>query len=234
MDPLPENNQTPPLPQSPLPAEASTKMDNPPPALTIPWIPFLISFLVFAIFMIAVGFLLARFLSSSNSSIPSTSSTPSASPTLPLLLSEASAKDGTPDPTTNWKTYKFSSFPLSFQYPGEISLEEKTDQVNNPPRKRIELKYKNSLLVITPDQQGLGFENPDLETSTESILLGKNQFSKTKILNKINNSVSYLITIQYPDKRDYLIMITYAFNNGIYDKNIDQLFDQILSTFRFL
>jgi len=133
-------------------------------------------------------------------------------------------------------TYSFSDFNLSFDYPEETLL-EKVDRIDGFI---VTLSNGDSTMTIKPNQVGLGFENPDIEmTQTplkvngEQLQLAGTPIEKTKLFNKVKNETSYLIIVPYPDQKNYSIMITYSFEDGIVDTNSDKLFDQVLSTFEF-
>ncbi len=145
-----------------------------------------------------------------------------------------------PDPMASWKTYTDSKYGFEFKYPSEEKIEKGVDKSSG--QQFLSIGSANSL-KITPEQQGLGIENPYAKITTEPLLvngkqvsLGGHDIEKTKIVEKIPDSTitTFKIIIPYPNKRDYLIMVNYSFNPGIVDKNIEETFDQILSTFKFL
>lgn len=145
------------------------------------------------------------------------------------------------DEFVNWKIYTDNKYGFEFKYPPEITLENGKDETSG--KQYLYLRGYGSL-KITPEQQGLGFENPNAEITSQplmvngkQVLLGGNIIEKTKIVEKFPKATntSYIVIIPYPDKRDYSIMANYYFFifNGIVDKSSEETLDKILSTLTF-
>lgn len=141
--------------------------------------------------------------------------------------------------TENWKTYKFTDYPLTFKYPGDLELQEKVQEFSNPPRKYIEISKNGSLLKIFPDQPGIGFENPDQEVTNNPLIVdGKQVFinnkliNKTRLLTKSNGQIGFLVLIPYPSQKT-MVMASYFFQKGVVDEKLNTIFDQILLSFKF-
>ncbi|MEK7592290.1 MAG: hypothetical protein AAB508_02735 [Patescibacteria group bacterium] len=235
----------PPLPSSP--AEALAKEGDPSlhsSQLATPPVPHpskrlrLLSGLAILILGIFVGFFGSNLLnpSTNQSALAPTESLKDSSSFSQLTASPTP----TIDPTANWKTYTDSKYGFEFKYPSEEKIENGVDKSSG---KQYLLIGSANSLKITPEQQGLGNENPYAKITIEPLLidgkqvsLGGHDIEKTKIVEQIPDATitTFLIIIPYPDKRDYSIMVNYRFNPGIVDKNIEETFDQILSTFKFL
>lgn len=139
----------------------------------------------------------------------------------------------TADPTENWKTYIFSYAPLSFRYPSQLSLEEENSTYPSQFRGVI-LKRNESSLKIHPLQGPFGYENSD--KFPETIVINDQTIKKDRMVNISDGSQSYMVIIPYPNESqgNASVVIQYEFNDGKINKTDTKLFDQILSTFKFL
>jgi len=148
----------------------------------------------------------------------------------------------TPNPQQkdNWETYRFKDYPLSFSYPGNLTIIENP---LNDPYLKIGI-YDGNKLIMTfrPEQGGLGFENPDQEVTTVPVMVGGKQvvinnkaIEKFNIYYKPERKTTFITLISYPEsyERDYLIMIP-SFFDANKDLDMTKLYDQIISTIRFV
>lgn len=147
--------------------------------------------------------------------------------------------------TANWHTYKFSGFSLSFKYPDTLKLDE-LDIKDRPAYYKdspyVMLADNNASMTITPNGVGfLGFESSDYETvdkrvevNGSNVEISGNPIFKTRILYKPTGSISYFISMQNPDNDSQFVSISYKATSGDVSLDSQQIFDQILSTFKFL
>ena len=136
-----------------------------------------------------------------------------------------------------WITCKFNKYPLEFQYPNTLTLNENIEGEVN-----VIGLFKNDakIMTIRPEQYGYGIENPDIETSSTTIMIdgkkvviNEKEVLKTKLYNKAERTTHYITVIQYPNKRDYLIMVPSFFDDNAENKQLGEIYDKIISTFKF-
>lgn len=160
---------------------------------------------------------------------------PTAQYTSPAI-SELSSKDE----FVNWKIYTDNKYGFEFKYPPDFPLEKRKEESSE--KQYLLLTGFYGELKIIPEQQGLGFENPNAEITYQPLLingkkvsLGGKNIEKIKIFEKFaqTTKTSYAVIIPYPDKREYSIMGKYYFFNGADDKNNENRIHKILSSFTF-
>ncbi|MBI2611115.1 hypothetical protein HYW54_00005, partial [Candidatus Gottesmanbacteria bacterium] len=177
------------------------------------------------------AFFLGKSQNNQNASIPSTPSP---------LPSEALAKEGTPDPTANWKTYTSNQLNLSFKYPEDPNGTELEENNNS-----IQVYRKMSTGPFTrsefPILQVSVTQNNTDKTGTEWIenesdisrLLKEETYSEIKWQQEGNWYISSdsIATFGYES-------YAYGFFNKqivkITTTNTRETLTQILSTFKFL
>ncbi len=143
------------------------------------------------------------------------------------------------DQTQSWKTYKFTSYPLEFKYPDTLILKERPDPYESNFVVGL-FDGNTKIMTIRPEQQGIGFENPDVEITTvplmvdgKQVIIESKAIQKTKLYNKVEKTTTYIVLIQYPDQRSYSIMIPSFFNDNSENKQMSETFDRIISTIKF-
>lgn len=136
---------------------------------------------------------------------------------------------------TEQKTsYTFSDFPLSFEYPKRMTLKQNEN--------KVELTYRGNTMTITPNQQGIGFEEPAPEETVypipsstgEELIINNTSIKRTQLFFKEDNLYTDLIVIPYSDSqsRNYSIMINYKYKTNYSDSEATNTFDRIVSTFK--
>lgn len=184
------------------------------------------------------------YLGKQSNSIPSS---PSPQPTQQTLLNPSPVNDQitvSQSPSSNitvsWNTYKFVDYPLEFKYPSTIfTLKEKPD----PYESNFVIglyRGDEKIMTIRPEQQGIGFENPDVEITAVPIIvdgkplvIGGKEIQKTKLYNKVEKTTAYIVIISYPDQRSYSVMIPSFFDDNSQNKQLSETFDRIISTIKF-
>lgn len=140
----------------------------------------------------------------------------------------------------NWKTYTNNKYGFEFKYPPSSPIENRKTEATNKQYVTVNNGY--DFIAISPEFSGIGFEDPKTTTKTEPLLIADKQLTITgNTIEKIRVTTThpkitetwFLITIPYPDKRDYAISVSYRFLNGITNESSEKLFDQIVSTFNF-
>ena len=187
-----------------------------------PWLLWSAIGLIFLALGIAVGLFSAKFLSQSQDASPLTS-TPS--PT------QSPASTPTPDPAAGWKIY--SSTVFSFKYPQSLKLEERQknyivllSDASNP----------QSVLVSVDARLTNNYANYDRAVSAAKS--GLTNVQTEEMINGIK--ISGKVGLGYGEGQQIVIML-FKYQQGAVEAettatNVNQLqvFDQILSTFKFL
>ena len=211
----PEINQTPPSHPKPNPL-------------------IVISLIVLMILIAAGSFVLGKFYTENKTEEP-------IDETLPIAKKPISLP--TTDPTTNWKTYINNQYNFDFKYPNNLILKE-----------RQVLSKNDSLVDITLSTADFAYQkndpNPDVEEGYKFNVTLNNKPCEINSAEEIvkNITINNRFTAQIagvkndPLKREELALIDInsrclAFG-GIYKRDLKDMwypiFDQILSTFKFI
>lgn len=134
--------------------------------------------------------------------------------------------------TSAWKTYKFKKTALEFSYPAFMMLKQQYEN-------SVMLTDNGSSLSIKAGDHVFGIESPNAQVSSAPVIINgkplelfKKQVYKTRVDYKGENYTNFIIDLR-SNTNEKIAIISYNFKNGIVDEKENQLFDQILSTFKF-
>lgn len=150
-------------------------------------------------------------------------------PVSPSLTPMSLSPSPIPDPTANWKTYINNQYGYSLRYPADTTITEKTvDGWKGSPAKitpatQTIFVYRGGKLIINPDPFPQDFT---------SILITKDVRVAGKTVQKWYLNANTALITQIISPLGDGIEFDFALPSENHDA-IDQIFDQILSTFKF-
>lgn len=181
------------------------------------------------VFVLIAGYLL--FKNNEQKNIPINAS-PSPTPAISTPVT-------TPDLTSNWKTYTNKVHQISFKYPLGWGLIVEDDQAQY--NASIKLKKDEAMIQMVFGVDGIGGSGTNYE-GVPYVLDGNNVFLY-KVHNTYNNSETMGITdkltaslgVLMMGKKTYILSLNYPakYVKSGESTELDQVFEQILSTFRF-
>lgn len=135
----------------------------------------------------------------------------------------------TPDPTANWKTFTNTIYGFSFKYPDTATVQE-LPALNNssiPNGKQTVIQIDDAKLSIIPNP--LGDLKPPLKVTPITI-----DGIKTDKSYITNTHIGIYLTYRLPNNYKQVLYITFDLpSESSKREQIDNLLDQILSTFKF-
>lgn len=138
----------------------------------------------------------------------------------------------TPDPTADWKTYTNSEIGISLKYPSDYKISEQKITTGIS----IQLKNKENTIYIG---EGL-FGSDNKPFNTEEIIIDGKKLNKYSYKYELNNTTESIeqIVVQLSEETPEFYIRTVSWysqppRRALSQKEIE-LFDQILSTFKFI
>lgn len=193
-------------------------------------LPIILSSLV-TIFILVGGYFL--FMSKSPKYVP-------INPPMPTPSDVLASPTPIADPTANWKTYTNNVHKISFKYPTDWTLSSKDDQEKF--NASVNLTKDEATIHMIFGVDGIGGAGADYEG--DSFVLDGNNVFKYNAHNTYNNSQTIGITdslkgslgVLMLKKKTYILNLNYPskYNTSGESINLEQIFDQILSTFKFI
>lgn len=160
--------------------------------------------------------------------------------TEPMTLSPSPTPTASADPTDNWKTYTNSVHNISFKYPVDWELKIEDDQAALNASLKLVKDQATIHMVFGVD--GIGGQGRDYEGTP--INLDGNEVFRYKFHNSYDNSETVGITdslkeslgVLMINKKTYILSLNYPIKyvSSGESANLNQTFDQILSTFQFI
>jgi hypothetical protein len=157
----------------------------------------------------------------------------------PSPIIELSSPTPTADPTISWKTYTNTTHMVSFKYPEGWMLTLEDDQAKM--NASIKLTKDEATIHMIFGVDGIGGVGVDY-VGTPFVLDGNKVF-KYKTHNTYNNSETTGITdslkeslgVLMLNKKTYILSLNYPakYVSSGESTNLEQVFDQVLSTFKF-
>jgi len=167
----------------------------------------------------AAGFLLGKSLSQSKTpSLPLISQvSPSPTPTPENPISTP-----TPDPTANWKTYVNNKYNYSIKYPEDWILQPD----KQTPEEIVNFTKDLNSLTIYSGSAIPGIPPESTPSQVKSIVI-----ANQNVIKEAYNNL--FVLLKFPENLP-VNQISIRYKNGITSAEYEDLFDLILSTFKFL